>query len=489
LAASGCVDLDVMNPDGPDREQALTSPEFLAEVAHGSIRSWWNGATDWSLSMLIQSTADALTSSFCHARFDNLEPRIPFNNSLGNCVVIHRPWAALYTAAHGSSEVVAALDRGALADDPAQGEPLRAAALLGGAAAHATLALLFDQAFVVTSPVEPGRLPELQPHTAVRDSAMRLWDDLIALTDGKSWQLPTEALPLVAGAPTAERLHRIARTMAARTLVLSARTGAENVATDWARVLAYADGGLTGNGLDDMDFALVDDGGIVWYDYIKLYGSLASWMQVDQRLINRMAPNIPVSFAGLGLQPAPAPADARLATANLPCTPSTVLSCTDGIDADYVYLGFVVGDPSRGVYMQSPFWHRRYAKVSFHYSSAERAGGALPHVLAAENDLMIAEALLRTGGDLTRAASLVNKTRVGRGALPPVAETPTALLAAIEYERDVELLNTGAIALFDRRRVDGIQTGTLRHFPVPATELEALGLPVYTFGGVGQPDT
>lgn len=202
-----------------------------------------------------------------------------------------------------------------------------------------------------------------------------------------------------------------------------------------------------------------------WWDYIKEYGNEPGSMQVDQRLIHRMAPNIPARFNGLDKQPLPEPIDARLALANLPCTPITVLSCIEGIDADYVYLGYVSGPVNRGIWMQSPFFHRRYVLVSYAVPVEVNIGQALPHVLAAENDLMIAEALLE-----------------------PVLPRPQELLAAIEYERDVELLNTAAIALFDLRRVDGLQPYQWRHLPVPGSELVARGLPHYTYGGGGRPD-
>lgn len=487
VAGAACVDLTVPNRESPDRARALADPAFVVEAAHGSINDWWLAATGYQYGMLMQGTADALTSSFCYVRFDNEEPRIQFNNAPNAGCGIYSSWTKLHQAAILGTDLLWALEGGVLDHDPALAETARAAALFASAASHSSLAFAWDQAFARTRQTPATALAELVPYAGVRDSALLLWDELIALTEGKVWQLPSEALPLAVGAPTAARLQRIARTMAARTLVLSARTAAENASTDWDRVLAYAEGGITGAGVADFDFAVVDDY-VTWYDYIKLYGNLASWMQVDQRLIHRMAPNIPARFNGLNAQPQPVPTDARLVLANLPCTAATVLTCTDGIDADYVYLGFVVGDPGRGIWMQSPFWHRRYVLSSFHYPAAVQIGQALPHVLAAENDLMIAEALVYTGGDLTRAAGLVNKTRVGRGGLTPVGTGTSELLDAIEYERDVELLNTAAIALFDRRRVDGLQPLQWRHLPVPGIELAALGIPLYTYGGAGWPD-
>jgi len=56
------------------------------------------------------------------------------------------------------------------------------------------------------------------------------------------------------------------------------------------------------------------------------------------------------------------------------------------------------------------------------------------------------------------------------------------VLDGIEYERDVELPNTGGIAFFDRRLVDGLQRGTIRQLPVPGKVLAELGKPLYMYG-------
>lgn len=485
-----CANLDVSNPNEPEITDVLSTPEEVSVAAAGSVNGWWLAATHYYPNLMLQVAADALTSNTClGTRFNNLEPRIAYNNGTasGDQLVALRPWELHYKALDGATDALAALERGVISDRNSDTYArARSAALFTLAAGHSSLALLFDQAFVKSATASPNTLSQLRPYTDVRDAALEAWDELIALTADKSWQWDAGTLPLTDGPPTAERIHRVARTMAARTLVLSARTAAENASTNWARVLAYADGGITGTGVPDMDFGVVEDGD-VWYDYIKLYGALPNWVRTDQRLINRMASNIPVRFSGLANQPIPQPEDDRLALANLPCDANPV-SCVEGVDADYVYTGTLTGDASRGVYLQSPFWHRRWIRNSYNVDQTVRMGEPNIHVLAAENDLMIAEALVRTGGDLSRAAALVNKTHVGRGGRSPVAASPSALLAAIEYERDVELLNTGGIALYDRRRIDGLMEGTPRHLPVPARELETLGLPVYTFGGFGRPD-
>jgi hypothetical protein len=487
---AACVDLDVVNPNSPERARALAVPEDVAVLARSSVYEWWQASTHYQPYIMLETTADATTGNCCWVRFDNEEPRRPYNNhpNGGDELTARRPWDLNYRAITSAVDALRAMDDGVVfTDDPVENERMRAAALFALAAAHSNLAMVFDSAFVITQPVSASALPRLRGYREVREAALALWEEVIVLTDGKTWAWDETTLPLAGGAPTAERLHRIARTLAARTLVLTARTAADNTQTDWARVLELADGGVTGTGVADMDFAIVDDYN-TWWDYIKNYGAWSERFRVDQRLINRMAANIPVRFAGLASQPVPEPDDDRLGIAALPCSVPDPLSCTAGNTEDFVYLGTVVGDPGRGLWMQSPFWHRRYVLSSFEVPGSVNIGQPLPHVLAAENDLMIAEALARTGGDLVRAAGLVNKTHVGRGGRTPVAALQGAVLAGVNYERDVELLNTGGIALFDRRRVDGLQLGTLRHLPVPGRELEALGKPLYTYGGVGQPD-
>jgi len=106
------------------------------------------------------------------------------------------------------------------------------------------------------------------------------------------------------------------------------------------------------------------------------------------------------------------------------------------------------------------------------------------------NDLLWAEGLLRSGGSAAQAAALINNSRVGRGGLPPLtgAEGTAALLTALQYEQDIEFMGQGATPFFNRRRIDALVTGTPRHMPVPAKELDVLVREIYTFGGPGQPD-
>ena len=483
LSVAACAELEITNPNNPDIARALASPGDVARIASSSVNSWYLTATDVEPYLMLQVTADASTANFGNfgMRFNNLEPRTPYeNNSAGNDrFVTQRPWDGNYSALGAANDALRALAGGIVTPGADGVERSRSAALFTQAAAITDLALLFNQAFVVTEATDLTVAPSLVPYTVVRDSALAKWDALIALTQGKAWSWDVTVLPLSVP-QTAANINRIANTMAARTLMLSARTGAENLATSWSRVLSYADKGITGTGLADIDFGVISDGSNIWFSEINQFGNRSSWTRVDQRVINRMAPNVPVKYAGTLV--APVSLDQRLGSANLPCT-NNPTACLTGVNFDYAYLGLNIGDPARGIFMQSPYMHRRWREVSLDFPIETHSGKTYPYVIAAENDLMIAEALVRSNGNLGRAATLINKTRVTRGGLAPVAVNAVALLAAIDYERDIELLNTNGLSLYDARRLERLQAGTVRQLPIPARELETLKLPVYTFGG------
>ena len=106
---------------------------------------------------------------------------------------------------------------------------------------------------------------------------------------------------------------------------------------------------------------------------------------------------------------------------------------------------------------------------------------------ATQSDLLQAEALIRTGGSLAAAATIINKTRVTRGGLAAAAagDGVAGLTTKLGYEMEIELLGLGASPYYWRRRTDGLLEGTPREMPVPAKELGVKGEALYTWGGTG----
>ena len=491
VVLSACASVDVVNPNAPDRRTALSDGNEVRTIAVSTVNSWYLASTHIYPSLMTMVTADANTSNFCMGtRFNNLEPRDAYVNSTqgADWPVAEEPWQSNYATLANANDVLRALELGVHIDNGTSDEKYRSVAMFSQAASLTNLALLFDSAFVIDEDFDAAIAPaRLSGYVAVSDAAMGKWDALIAQLAGRS---DTYANPVVLPVTTFEmnsqNLRRLANTMAALTLRLTARTPAElnaQPAAFWSRILGYANNGITADVTVQGDFNN-------WYSYIAFYGNSVSWMRVDYRKINRMdamgSGGTPVHFRYRGTSDIRAPGN--------PTSNDQRLG-DGGTSRDYQYLGSVLGDPSRGVFMQSAYVHARYAHHS--RDAATAASTAVPYILKAENDLLVAEALVRSGGSRANAATLINATRVGRGGLPALtgAEGDATLLAAIDHERDVELANTNAFDLFYARSAPvasplgtnalggRLQHGTVRHLPIPARELETLGKSVYTYGG------
>lgn len=498
LAGACNPDLNVTNPNAPDVARAIATPGDVRQLIGSSFNTWYlthQGNQEPDPSVMVGVMADNLTMAYGNfgARFNGQEPRMAYQNSsaTGDGRVASYTYDGIYGALGAANDGLAAIKRGirvaVTKSAPDETPQMQAFAWLVQGMSLGFEAQVFDKGFVVTEDTEPGT-GALQPYTAVAAAAVASLDKAIASAAGKTWTFPSEFTPGMT--LTADKVGRMANTMSARVLAYTPRTAAENAAVNWARVLSYAEKGISTGAAFDLQ--IKGDGGNNWYDHFKLYNNLESWIRVDQRVIQLADQTQPVVWTSTTPPPAVNSPDRRVGSA------------AAGGGTDFRFVSAVPYDPARGVYFFSQWSHKRY--IDYSYEVDDYALTTVPFVLSAENDLLIAEALVRTNGDKARAATLINKTRVGRGGLPALSggSSNNDLLAAIFYERDIELWGTGGgQAWFDRRRIDtnltynglpigntwgfrggsNLQKGTPRHLPVPAKELETLGLPVYTYGG------
>lgn len=476
VASAACsTDLTIPNQNNPDVKRALATPQDVEKLAVSSVNSWYLNSTFYRPLNMLSVTADVLTCNYGNfgMRFNNLEPRIAYNNNsaVDDGTVASQSWSGNYQVLGAANDVLGAIKGGLDLGSPEETDQYQQLAMFSQAAALTNLALTFDQAFIVdedtvaTIASTTGYKPSLHPYSEVTAAALAKWDALIAASAGKDYEYDLDVLPLADAPLTSGRLNRIANTYAALLTAYSARNAQQRDQVDWAKVAAYADKGIgTGSAGEPFDLTVVGDNN-QWYSYFLLYGDYPAWMRIDQRVIHLMDPSAPEEYAGLQTDPATS-ADARLTT-------------------DFEFLSKPTGDPSRGIYMQSQYYHKRYEYHS--WQSATYATGPAPYILAAESDLIRAEALIRSGGDLNTAAALINNTRVGRGELAPAtaADGAAKLIDDIMYERDIELMVTNGWELFRNRMEDRLREGTVRHLPVPAKELEIQGMAIYTFGGAG----
>ena len=509
FSAACSQDLNVTNPNNPDVSRALASPSDVQNLAVSSVKSWYIGATTVDPWVMLNVTGDLMTMNYGNfgARFNNLQPRIPYDNtaSSGDAEVAATPWKNQYATLGATDDVLQAIAAGVTL--PGGTDKYATLAKFSQAGALMELALVYDQAFPVDE-TTAGTPVALAPYTAMATFAKAKIDALIAASASQSYSydaksefpvsIQPEGTSYSVGTPTGAGfssavMNRLANTWGAQLLAYTPRNAADAAKVNWAAVLAYTQKGIGHGGGSPIDFSVIGDYNNWWSDFVS-YFDLPSWMMVDLKLIHQMAPNVPDQYTGQPASPrsaydavwAPqAPMDARLSVDT-----SDVNSYTAGVDdkTDFVYAAQVQGSAARGIYMQSPYYHVRYINYSYQSNTAQI--GPAPYVLAAESDLLEAEALVRTGGDLSLAAQLVNYTRVGRGGLPPLTATSSTatFLQAITYELEVECVGTDGYGFFALRGMDQLQDGTLRHLPVPATELQTDGLPVYTFGGVGKPN-
>jgi len=505
LAGACNPDLNITNPNAPDVERAVSTPGDVRQLIGSSYNTWYlnvQGNSRPYPGVATAVMADNFTMAFGNfgARFNGQEPRLAYNNSSSadDGRLTSDVYDGLYGALGAANDGLNAIKRGLKVavnkSAPDETPQMQALAYLIQGLSLGMEALLFDRGFVILEDTD-NQAATLQPYTAVSAAAVASIDKAIAAAAGKTWTIPPEFTPGMT--LTAEKFARMANTMNARQLAYLPRTATENAAVSWAKVLQYADKGISSG--TPFDLMIQGDGGNTWYDLLKGYSDLESWVRVDQRVVQLADPSQPLLYTSATPPARAVSADKRWATG----TPDASGNVKQE-GADFWFYRNIPFSVARGTFFFSQWGHARYIEHS--YEAEAPFLTAVPYVLAAENDLLIAEALVRTSGDKGRAAALINKTRVGRGGLSALSagSSNNDLLAAIFYERDIELWGSAAAQpWFDRRRIDtnltynglplgntwgfrggsNLQKGTPRHLPVPAKELETLGMPVYTYGG------
>jgi hypothetical protein len=464
LMTYSCADLNVENLTEPDSAKALKNPEDLKGVAGGAFKVVHTAAQEYdgpALSM--GGMADQTSCSWGNAAMRDLgkEPRLGFNNKLTYAYfpIVRVPWGAFYSSISSVNDVLKAIEGGMVfGPNGSETKMVEAWCYFVSGAAHSYVSLIYDKGNLINFDSDVATL-ELLPWQDIADGAVALLDKAIAICDANEFTLPAS---WVAGQTmNSAGLSKLANSYAARTIVYSSRNKAHNIAQDWTKVLGYANKGIT------TDFKPEIGDGYNWQDLYFAQGCYSGWVRIDCRIINIMNHSYPSRWAdgntaGYG---EPTSADARLLS-------------------DFQYLSAQSFPPDRGYYWFSSYRFKRYDNV---ISSVWYGNKPKPSFLAWENEMLKAEALVRTG-NIPGAVAILNSAtgaRKVRGLLPDVTATAADdVLRIIWDEKDVELIFTGmGIGYFDMRRTDRLQTGTILHFPVPATELEIANIPVYTIDG------
>ncbi len=458
LGIYGCETLDVENLNAPDTGRVIETPDDLLGVAGGAFRVIHNRLHSYTgLMMPLTTMADEMSCSWGNAAMKDLssEPRVGYNNTVtyGDAFVNRETWISLNSALSQVNDVLIEIEGGSVIVDAATTEMVKAWGYFIQGLVHGYLGATFQKGFVVDETTDLETL-EFQPYDVMIDAAVGYLDKAITACSAQTFILPDGWIK--GSNLTNVELGEFANFLAAKFIISEPRNSTEAAAIDWNKVKTYCQNGLSA----DINIDIIDN----WSHSLMGYAQTPGWLRVDNRVINMMDPTYPSRWNADGTPPSPQVAtspDARLLS-------------------DFAWYSTVPFRPERGYYHFSYYYYYHFPDFDVNWT------GILPVWPVVENDLMLAEAMVRTTDKAGAILILNSGTRVTRGALAPIAAgaSEANVLDAIFYERSVELFaHSLGTAFFDMRRRDYLQPGTLLHFPVPGKELETLGLPYYSLGG------
>jgi starch-binding outer membrane protein, SusD/RagB family len=494
FGAAGCVDLDVTNPNSADAARALRTPGDVVSLISGAYSQYWNAEHHINSLPFILSV-----QSFQHSAFPanwgmylySEYPRVAIDNNPSHQFYLHwaNAWGWNYRGVAAVRAGLTSVNSGAVSLG-GQELMVRAYSKFMQGIHHGTIALVFDQGFVVDETTDLATV-QPQPYGEVMTAALGYLDEAIALTNTGSFTIPSDwmSVPL-----TETQLRRPAFSFKARLRANVARTPAERAAVNWAAVIADANNGVT------SDFAMNIDWN-KWWHYSGFYQTFeASWSQMSYQIlgmadqsgkyqtwinmpVRERHPNLGTNTPFVMITP-----DNRFPTgatvAEQRANPGRYYQNTGGNSW---------GQPGRGWYRWSYYADNRFADWRIN-------DGPFPWLPVAEMRLLRAEGHFRLG-QLAEAAALVNVSRVAAGLNATdaaglntscVPKLPNGacgnLWEMYKWEMRLETQYQGMLGApwyFLGRGWGDLYKGTQLQFPMPCGEAQVLQLPCYTFGGVG----
>lgn len=519
LGAAGCADLNVTNPNEPDAGRALKTAGDVESLISGTFNTWFNGSYSYSgPSMFLSNQSFQHAAPWANAGmvFYSWIPRPAVVNDVADQFYgnFTRPWYYMYralsaiqsglTAVEGNPDIPAELGDSAT-------QQVKAFAKFVQGMATASLAILYDQGFVIdetTEMVDASGAPVAQPvvpYTTLMDTAMTYFDDAIALSSsGPSFAIPTTWIP-TQDPLTSSDFVQLIHSMKARYMAAVARTPAERQALDWTSIISNINDGLP-DGL-----TLVENWDIGWYNEAIDYSTYPGWQEMpywiagmaDQSGNYQTWLNTPLIDKAARLNDNPiliVTPDTRFpqgtTVADQMANPGTKYKIPDPDSlADDWNISSVWAHPERQQWRWSYYWAAETEAYTYGASfNLDEIGAAQQQLLKAEGEYYL--------GNLADAATIINVTRTAAGlnatdasgtntsCVPKMPdETCGGLWEMLKWERRMESRYKGlydAPWYFDDRGWGDLFAGTQLQFPVPCQELQLLNmLPCYTFGGVG----
>ncbi|MDH3224043.1 MAG: hypothetical protein OEO23_10045 [Gemmatimonadota bacterium] len=492
---AACVDLDVTNPNEPERSRALANAGDVESLISGQFRTYWNlaqgsGDGDGAPGAAMDALAEAESSNSANDGTQDqgdLPPKaIPNEVGYRWGTWVRNPWLL-------QNRGLAAIREGLLAIQELdlqiqEGERLQAFAKFMQGLYHGAIALQYDQGFVIDETVADVGALSLLPYDQVMDAALGYLTQARSIAESSTFTLPDGWLG--PGTHSSDDLVRLTHSYQARFLAQVARDPAERAAVNWTQVLGHVSDGIT----EDFGVELDGPGGI-WGSPYK----------------GRSSPNSSAHLAFLGpadqsgayitwentdfrdRQPFEIDTDDQRVTDGTPQGPGTLA----------VWRPFFINQPERGTYYLSNY------SLNWYFDIGDTGFGFAPEVSVQEMNFLAAEAHIRLGS-AAAALPIINDSRAAAG-LPAASVDGVAgarcvpraigplrkasgltegecgdLMTALIWEKRMAVfaLTAGSI-YYDARGFGVLRTGKAIHVPIPMEDLQLLGIPMYSFGGGG----
>jgi hypothetical protein len=513
LTAAACQDLLVENLSDPDIGRVFGTPASIEATLGAGYQTIHNATANQALwpetQMLGLETYSSLNNFNMGVRVSI--PRNPLSNGIGSPSF----FTEYSSTSRGARLTLNALDAharlmksGGTLGTPAQDLRARAFGFFNAGTAIAWTAMIYDSAAVLGQNMSADSVPGLVIAADVVKAAITYLDSaLVYASDPAASGTGGFPIPAAWGgnnALTAVQFQRLVRSMRARFRAGVARTPAQRAAVDWQKIIEDTEGGI------QEDFLVSTGGNTGWSngDLTQIYVdpgwgqmSLMYWGMADTSGAYRAFIAAPLSErTGYFLVLTP---DKRWPSGESRPTQRTASVQPTGVTSKpYISNRTVADVPGDG-------WGVSYYDFyRFKYIRNSSNQGLYPEFMKAENDLLAAEAYIRTG-DIAKAAAKIDLTRVKNGGLPALSGVVTNatdkvpggnacvplvpsgatvscgnILEAMKYEKRMET----ALSSFGRWWIDSrgwgdLIEGTAYEYPVPYQEMQARRTKFYPLGG------
>lgn len=504
LSAGACLDLAVPNLDAPDRDRALARPGDVEALISGTFRTWWDLQQGNAPGPAMASMADEITGSQANYGFQDQgmePPRAIVNETAYQWGYwVYNPWLLTNRALASIRDGLQSIDQLGLqfgtngADNPR----IEAFAKFMQGLFLGNIALQYDRGFILDETVTDPLAMELKPYPEIMAAAMTKLDEARQIASQNTFTIPGGWIGSASYSSAA--LVRLTHSYQARFMAEVARSPAERALVDWPTVLQHVQSGVT------ADFGVNLDGPSgIWRignpgSGVKGFMGLGS--DVDLALLG------PADQSGA--YSAYEATDPATKTPFVIDTDDRRIRGADSLKAPGLYVHYrptIIQAAERGLWFGSnyaPWWYFTLATTNL---------GFAPDLTVLEMGFLAAEAYIRTGQPAL-ALPYINQRRVAVGGLPAAtvggvsgarcvprsagllkkASTRAEgdcgdLLQTLIYEKDMETARLYAgSSWYDHRGFGTLRTGRAVQCPIPQVDLDLLGLPTYTFGGVGGKD-